>query len=725
MIISVRDWLGGEERMGCPLSAIEPDGEEEKEDSTSGTQNGGYSSLIGGGHIHKSDKRKSRTELSEVLLDKEALKTNEVVVVATGDEVERRANDPGVLRAGAFGYPIPDATLALVDPETSVLCPPYSVGEIWVDSPSLSGGFWALPKHTETIFHARPYKFVEGSPTPVLVEPEFLRTGLLGCTIEGKIFVLGLYEDRIRQRVEWVDTGIPESDHRYFFVQHLVVSIMKNVLKIYDCSAFDSHVNGEYLPIILIETQAASTAPTNPGGPPRQLDIPFLDSLAERVMDVLYNEHHLRVYCVMITLPNALPRVIKNGRREIGNMLCRKEFDNGSLACVHVKFGIERAVQNLPIGDDPAGGVWSPLSSQARQSLLYQQEKQYSGVDYREVVMDERTSTPLNQFSNIHDLMQWRVARQPEELAYCTIDGRGKEGKGVNWKKFDLKVAAVAQYLKNKVKVQPGDHLVLMYTHSEDFVYAIHACFCVGAVAIPMAPVDQNRLNEDAPALLHIVADFKVKAILVNNDVDSVLKQKPVSQHLKQSAVILRVNVPNTYNTAKPPKQTHGCRDLSLTIRPHWVAKGHPVLVWVYWTPDQRRIAVHLGHDTIMALCKVQKETCQMNSTKPVLGCVRSTMGLGFIHTCLMGIFLATPTYLVSPVDFAQNPNILFQTLSRYKIKDTYATSQMLDHAMAQGAGKTSGLHELKNLMITTEGRPRADVCKLRPANFICPHDWY
>ncbi|KAF2816520.1 acyl-CoA ligase [Mytilinidion resinicola] len=710
MIVSVRDWLGGEERMGCPLSMEEPEEEvEEKKPEDVGAQNG-YSSLIGGGNIKKSNHKKSRTELTEILLDKEALKMNEVIVLAMGDEARKRANEPGTMRIGAFGYPIPDGTLALVDPETNLLCSPYTIGEIWVDSPSLSGGFWALPKHTESIFHARPYRFVEGNPTPLLLDLEFLRTGLLGCIVEGKIFVLGLYEDRIRQRVEWVEHGVQEAEHRYFFVQHLVVSIMKSVPKIYDCSAFDNHVNGEYLPIILIETQAASTNPTNPGGPPRQLDIPFLDSLSERCMEVLYQEHHLRVYCVMITAPNQLPRVVKNGRREIGNMLCRKEFDNGSLPCVHVKFGVERAVQNLPLGDDPSGGIWSPMASRARQSMLMMQDKQYSGVDYREVVIDDRTSTPLNQFSNIHDLMQWRVSRQSEELSYCTIDGRGREGKGVNWKKFDLKVAAVAMYLKNKVKVQPGDHLLLMYTHSEDFVFAVHACFCLGAIAIPMAPIDQNRLNEDAPAMLHMIADFKVKAILVNNEVDHLMKIKTVSQHLKQSAMILRVNLPGTYNTAKPPKQSSGCRDLGLTIRPAWVQSGYPVLIWTYWTPDQRRIAVQLGHDTIMALCKVQKETCQMTSTRPVLGCVRSTLGLGFIHTCVMGIFLAAPTYLVSPVDFAQNPNILFQTLARYKIKDTYATSQMLDHAMAHGAGKATVLQELKNLMIATDGRPRVDV---------------
>lgn len=233
MIISIRDWLGGEERMGCPLNIEEeePDADEKTEDPTALN---GYSSLIGGGVTKKRDQKKSRTELTEILLDKEALKMNEVVVVALGEEARKRAGEPGTMRVGAFGYPIPDATVAVVDPETSLLCSLYTIGEIWVDSPSLSGGFWQLQKHTETIFHARPYRFVEGSPTPQMLELEFLRTGLLGFIVEGKVFVLGLYEDRIRQRVEWVEHGVFEAEHRYFFVQHLVGSIMRTVPKIYD-----------------------------------------------------------------------------------------------------------------------------------------------------------------------------------------------------------------------------------------------------------------------------------------------------------------------------------------------------------------------------------------------------------------------------------------------------------------------------------------------------------
>ncbi|KAI1325175.1 acyl-CoA ligase [Xylariaceae sp. FL0255] len=720
MVISIRDWLGGEERMGCPLKLeLETDIEhkdehterDEEKDKDKSTPSNGFGSLLGGGTT-TAQERDASNDLSEVLLDREALKTNEVIVVAIGEDVKKKTSiEPGTVRVGAFGYPIPDATLAIVDPETGLLASPQSIGEIWVDSPSLSGGFWALPKHTEQIFHARPYKFEPGDPTPTAIEPEFLRTGLLGTIIEGKVFVLGLYEDRIRQKVEWVEHGTEIAEHRYFFVQHIVVSILRNLSKqVFDCSAFDVFINDEHLPIVVLESSAASTAPATSGAPPRQLDTALLDSLSEKCMEVLLQDHHLRVYCVMITAPNTLPRVTKNGRREIGNMLCRREFDLGNLPCVHVKFGVEHAVLNLPIGVDPIGGIWSNVASNSRSEILGHVDKQYSGIDRREVVIDDRTSTPLHNFSSISDLVQWRVARQPEELALCTIDGKGREGKGITWKKFDTKVAAVAVYLRNKAKIKARDHVMLMYTHSEDFIFAVHACISLGAIVVPAAPMDERRLNEDVPAFLHLVNDYGIKAVLVNHDVDHLLKQKAVSQHIKQSAQVLKISIPSVFNTSKPTKQNSGLRDLGFKMDPSWIQPGYPVLIWAYWTPDQRRISVQLGHDTILGMCKVQKETCQMTSSRPVLGCVRSHTGLGFIHSCLMGIYIGTPTYLLSPVEYAQNPISLFLTLSRYKIKDTYATPQMLDHAMNTMPGKGFTLHELKNMMITAESRPREDV---------------
>lgn len=82
-------------------------------------------------------------------------------------------------------------------------------------------------------------------------------------------------------------------------------------------------------------------------------------------------------------------------------------------------------------------------------------------------------------------------------------------------------------------------------------------------------------------------------------------------------------------------------------------------------------------------------------------------------RTCIgTNSVIGAPTYLVSPVDFAQNPMSLFVALARYKIKDTYATGQMLEYAISSMAGKGFQLQELKNLMIATDGRPKVDMCK-------------
>lgn len=232
MVICVRDWLGGEERLGLgAMTPEEPPVEaESKEDDKSSNSRG--KKAQNKSMVSKSEDKSAGC--AEILLDREALKTNDVVVLAAGDDARKRAGEAGTIRVGAFGYPIPDATLAVVDPENSVLCAPNVIGEIWVDSPSLSGGFWALTKEAESIFHARAYMFEEGNPHPVTIEPEFLRTGLLGFVLEGKVFVLGLYEDRIRQKVEWVEEEGGLTEYRYFFVQHLIVTMMRNVAKVYD-----------------------------------------------------------------------------------------------------------------------------------------------------------------------------------------------------------------------------------------------------------------------------------------------------------------------------------------------------------------------------------------------------------------------------------------------------------------------------------------------------------
>lgn len=129
------------------------------------------------------------------------------------------------------------ATLAIVDPETKALCQPNRVGEIWVDSPSIAFGFWELPRHSQTIFHAVPLIVPIDTMVPEAYDPVpagFLRTGLLGGLIEGRVVVFGLTEDRIQQEViqdvKATDAVLEDAQYEYHYTTDLVNTIMQRII---------------------------------------------------------------------------------------------------------------------------------------------------------------------------------------------------------------------------------------------------------------------------------------------------------------------------------------------------------------------------------------------------------------------------------------------------------------------------------------------------------------
>lgn len=128
------------------------------------------------------------------------------------------------------------ATLAIVDPETTALCQPNRVGEIWIDSPSVAFGFWELPRHSQTIFHAVPLIVPVDTMVPEVYDPVpagFLRTGLLGGLIEGRVVVFGLYDDRIQQEVfkdAKVEGAVREyARYKYHYTTDLANTIMERI----------------------------------------------------------------------------------------------------------------------------------------------------------------------------------------------------------------------------------------------------------------------------------------------------------------------------------------------------------------------------------------------------------------------------------------------------------------------------------------------------------------
>lgn len=736
MVISLRDWLGGKEKLGID--------EEEQQMMTDNIDN---------------------SDFSAVLIDKEALSRNIVKIVDVNPSFSDE-NSSDTLRVDSFGYPLPDATLAIVNPELSMLVRKGELGEIWIDSPCLSGGFYALRNELKLIFHA---KCRDGNG---VLEMDFLRTGLLGFIFNGKVYILGLYEDRIRQRVSWIDQKIYKklnkeliigNGSRYHYSSHLLATLASEVRQVYDCTIFDVFIGNEYLPVAIVEAEVirkvvgdpdqsdlsgngssgaggnggsggkgSSVGVSGSGGKdgsgsgnatpiqygPVPLNEPVLNQIAQRCFDVLYKNHFLRLYCVVVVDCDTLPKIMRSGGREIANMLCKRRFLEGSLRAEYVKFFVRKSISMIPHGEDVIGGIWSPYVSELRDATLTEFPEQYSTIDYREKSIDDKTGAPLTDFKTIIDILKFRVANSGDAIAFQSIDNSGgkSSSKALSWKKLEQRIYAVCSYLIEKASIKPGQYIILMYSLLEEFIVAIYACFLCGIIPIPMLPFDSNRIGEDFPAFVGVTRDFDVQEILVNEEVEKYLKNGPVADSIKKLSSKRGMKPLRIKNTAKLTKFSNPA-SLNSKISKYQAAinfrdEKSIALVWLNFTSDHYRIGATLSHRAILGICKVFKETCNLLSKLAIVGCVRHSAGIGFVQAVLLGVYLGTTTYLNSPVSYAENPLAFFLSLSRYRVKDVFVTEQMLKYATIKFTPKGFNLGNLKNMMILTEGRVEIDLLR-------------
>jgi acyl-CoA synthetase (AMP-forming)/AMP-acid ligase II/acyl carrier protein len=94
---------------------------------------------------------------------------------------------PMVQRLVGCGQPVPEHRILIADPSTLRPCHESEVGEILIEGPSVTQGYWDRPGETEAVFGAQ----VDGH------SGRFLRTGDLGFFRDGELYVTGRVKDVI------------------------------------------------------------------------------------------------------------------------------------------------------------------------------------------------------------------------------------------------------------------------------------------------------------------------------------------------------------------------------------------------------------------------------------------------------------------------------------------------------------------------------------------------
>jgi acyl-CoA synthetase (AMP-forming)/AMP-acid ligase II len=194
--------------------------------------------------------------------------------------------------------------VVVVDPSTRQQCSDGRVGEIWVESPSVAGGYWRRDGESRETFHAH----LAGGDGP------FLRTGDLGALHDGELFVTGRLKDVLIVRgFKHYPQDLEHTAER----QHAAIRP--------GCSAAFS-IDGDDGEAVAIALEVdRRQAP--------QLDDPaerdaFLASLIDRVRAAVVDHHGIVLSAVSVLSHGAMP---KTSSGKLRRRACRDAFCDGSL----------------------------------------------------------------------------------------------------------------------------------------------------------------------------------------------------------------------------------------------------------------------------------------------------------------------------------------------------------------------------------------------------------
>ncbi len=131
------------------------------------------------------------TEPTAVYVDREQLGQGRVVRV--------QADAPNALAQVSCGEVAVSQWAAIVDPDSGAELPDECVGEIWLHGDNIGRGYWARPEETAYTFGNKLQSRLDfGSHADGTADDAtWLRTGDLGCYIDGDLYITGRIKDMV------------------------------------------------------------------------------------------------------------------------------------------------------------------------------------------------------------------------------------------------------------------------------------------------------------------------------------------------------------------------------------------------------------------------------------------------------------------------------------------------------------------------------------------------
>jgi acyl transferase domain-containing protein/acyl-CoA synthetase (AMP-forming)/AMP-acid ligase II/aryl carrier-like protein len=114
--------------------------------------------------------------------------------------------------------------------------------------------------------------------------------------------------------------------------------------------------------------------------------------------------------------------------------------------------------------------------------------------------------------ATIVDVLRYRAAHQPDQLAYTFLEDGEAIGGQLTYAELDRGARAVASVLQQRAR--PGDRVLLTYPQGLEFVVAFFGCLYCGVISIPAPLPDRGRIRRTLERLQAIADDADARFIL-------------------------------------------------------------------------------------------------------------------------------------------------------------------------------------------------------------------
>jgi acyl-CoA synthetase (AMP-forming)/AMP-acid ligase II len=223
-------------------------------------------------------------------------------------------NEPGERPVVSCGRTGSGHQVIAVDPVTLTRSKPDRVGELWVQGPSVPGGYWGLPEESATTFEGRLADTNDGP---------FLRTGDLGFVADGEVYLTGRLKDLI----------IIAGRNHYPNDIELTVQQSGAPVRAGACAAISETVNGaEELVIVAEVDDRRFPADAQSEGPGASSLDAFWASAVKTVQGAVSKGHGLSVRSVVFVEPRSLEKTSSGKPRR---QHYQKLYLKGGLAVLH------------------------------------------------------------------------------------------------------------------------------------------------------------------------------------------------------------------------------------------------------------------------------------------------------------------------------------------------------------------------------------------------------